>query len=46
MDSENPDKCLRKMMTNVKNKLTKQKNMLNSNNCPLTENIYNRIYVM
>jgi len=36
-DSEDPDKCLRKEMTSVKNKLTKQNNR--NNNCPLFENL-------
>jgi len=42
-DSEDPDKSLRKAMTNVKKKLTKQENRLTNNNCSLTENLNNTI---
>jgi len=42
-DSEHLDTCLRKAMTNVKTKLTKQKIRNADNNCPLIENLNNTI---
>jgi len=41
-DSEDPDKCLRKAMSEVKNKLTKQKSRLINSNCTLTEILNNK----
>ncbi|XP_050745790.1 uncharacterized protein LOC127011757 isoform X2 [Drosophila biarmipes] len=36
-DSGDPNKCLRKTMTNIKNKLTKHKTRLWNNNCNSTD---------
>jgi len=41
-DLEVPEKCLRKAMSKAKNKLTKQKRLIN-NNCTLMENLSNTI---